>query len=155
MILSDYSIVLYLLPIIPILAIIYLIIQMRGEGQDGASDKLSKPAVKPKKVIKVSEADEMSAGLKLLEAGELDRADEIFQNILDSATAQEDLFVQCEARYYLAKVNKEMGDLTLACEHWQIARELYETTGDKERIAEIEKDMRENGCPTDWVLNGF
>ncbi len=150
MILSDYSLILYILPIIPVLAIIYLIIQMRKEDEDDTSR-----AVVPETVTEVSETDEITAGIELLELGKFGRAEEIFQSILDAATQREDLHTQCEARYYLAKVNKEMGDLTLACEHWQIARELYEAKGDKERIAEIEKHMRENGCPTDWVLNGF
>ncbi len=97
----------------------------------------------------------LANGISLLEQHNLEDAETCLQHILDQATENNDLSLQCEARYYLAKLNKEMGDLTLACEHWQIARDLYKKSGNKARIEEIEQHMRENGCPTDWVLNGF
>ncbi len=161
MILSEYSVVLYFLPVIPVAIIIYLIIVMRGEN--------SEPVISEEKqtdVVEVIPSDEVEAkpikdvgqvksGVALLDSGELDDAEKVFQELLDNAADLEDLAGQCEARYFLAKVNMAMGDLTLACEHWQIARELYKAAGETDRVKEIEKDMRKNGCPTDWVLNGF
>ena len=47
------------------------------------------------------------------------------------------------------------GDLTSACEQWQIARTAYLESGDTDQHARIEKRMRDNGCPTDWVLTDF
>lgn len=119
-----------------------------------------KPSTKPR-IIKSTPTkrlpDDLSLqnGISLLNNNKLEEAEIHLQHILDQATQENDLGLQCEARYYLAKLNKEMGDLTLACEHWQIARDLYKQSGNTGRIEEIEKDMRENGCPTDWVLNGF
>jgi hypothetical protein len=60
-----------------------------------------------------------------------------------------------EARIELAESAFRSGDLTSACEQWQIARMALLKDGQSERHASIEKRMRENGCPTDWVLTGF
>jgi hypothetical protein len=60
-----------------------------------------------------------------------------------------------EARLELAESAFRAGDLTSACEQWQMARMAFLKDGQSERHASIEKRMRENGCPTDWVLTGF
>jgi tetratricopeptide (TPR) repeat protein len=60
-----------------------------------------------------------------------------------------------EARIELAEIAFRAGDLTSACEQWQMARAALLKDGQTERHASIEKRMRENGCPTDWVLTGF
>jgi hypothetical protein len=60
-----------------------------------------------------------------------------------------------EARLELAEIAFRAGDLTSACEQWQMARMALLKDGQTERHASIEKRMRENGCPTDWVLTGF
>jgi hypothetical protein len=36
-----------------------------------------------------------------------------------------------------------------------MARMAFLKDGQSERHASIEKRMRDNGCPTDWVLTGF
>lgn len=60
-----------------------------------------------------------------------------------------------EARIALAEISAEAGDLTSACEQWQIARNAYNDDGNTELTARVDKRMRENGCPTDWVLTDF
>jgi hypothetical protein len=60
-----------------------------------------------------------------------------------------------EARIELAESAFRAGDLTSACEQWQMARMALLRDGQTERHASVEKRMRENGCPTDWVLTGF
>jgi len=55
----------------------------------------------------------------------------------------------------LAEAAYLAGDLTTACEQWQLARTAYLEDGQMERHASIEKRMRANGCPTDWVLTDF
>ena len=47
------------------------------------------------------------------------------------------------------------GDLTTACEHWQIARSLFEEGSQKAKAENVEARMKRFGCPTDWVLNDF
>jgi hypothetical protein len=59
------------------------------------------------------------------------------------------------ARMELAEVAYNAGDLTSACEHWHLARGAFEASGQTEEHARVEKLMRDNGCPTDWVLTGF
>ena len=59
------------------------------------------------------------------------------------------------ARLELGDLAHAEGDLTTACEHWQIARGLYHDLKSDAALAAAEKRMRGNGCPTDWVLNDF
>lgn len=63
--------------------------------------------------------------------------------------------LQAEARLELAELSRAEGDLTTACEHWQIARALFHELSSKRELDETETLMRTHGCPTDWVLNDF
>lgn len=47
------------------------------------------------------------------------------------------------------------GDMITACEHWQIARQIFWDENRRDGIAEADQRMIANGCPTDWVLNDF
>lgn len=62
---------------------------------------------------------------------------------------------QAAARLELGDLARQDGDLITACEHWQIARGLFHDLKNKPRVKAIETRMREQGCPTDWVLNDF
>jgi len=60
-----------------------------------------------------------------------------------------------EARIELAELARADGDMTSACEHWQMAKLMFYETGrrgDQDRIADM---MRQHRCPTDWVLTEF
>ncbi|MBS0269899.1 MAG: hypothetical protein JSS54_13085 [Proteobacteria bacterium] len=59
------------------------------------------------------------------------------------------------ARLALAEAAQRAGDSTTACEQWQMAKAAYQQAGDTEQQERVEKRMRENGCPTDWVLTDF
>ncbi|MET0408008.1 MAG: hypothetical protein ABW006_06530 [Hyphomicrobium sp.] len=59
------------------------------------------------------------------------------------------------ARLALAEAAHEAGDLSTACEQWQMARTAFLDGGDEQQHARVERRMRENGCPTDWVLTDF
>lgn len=59
------------------------------------------------------------------------------------------------ARLELGDLMQADGDLTSACEHWQIARQIYWDDNAKEELNEVDRRMVANGCPTDWVLNDF
>lgn len=63
--------------------------------------------------------------------------------------------VHAAARLELGDLVREEGDLTTACEHWQIARGLFFELKNEKELAASEKRMRQHGCPTDWVLNDF
>ena len=62
---------------------------------------------------------------------------------------------QAGARLELGDLARSSGDLTTACEHWQIARGIFHDLKKAVELAATEKRMRQNGCPTDWVLNDF
>jgi hypothetical protein len=59
------------------------------------------------------------------------------------------------ARLELGDLASAHGDMTTACEHWQIARALYQDLGRKADREAATKRMQSNGCPSDWVLNQF
>lgn len=59
------------------------------------------------------------------------------------------------ARLELAGAAYRAGDLTSACEHWQIARTAFQESGQKQDQSRVDTLMRDNGCPTDWVLTDF
>jgi len=63
--------------------------------------------------------------------------------------------IEAVARLELGDLCQASGDMTTACEHWQIARSLY---GELKRATEattVIKRMEKAGCPTDWVLTKF
>lgn len=62
---------------------------------------------------------------------------------------------QAEARLELAELARAAGDLTTACEHWQIARGLFHKMSEQAKLGDTERLMQQHGCPTDWVLNDF
>jgi hypothetical protein len=63
--------------------------------------------------------------------------------------------LHAEARMQLAEAAYTAGDLTTACEQWHLARGAFLESGQMQEHARVEKRMRENGCPTDWVLTDF
>ncbi|WP_439542549.1 hypothetical protein [Hyphomicrobium sp.] len=77
------------------------------------------------------------------------------RSCLQFAARTRDRALQAEARLELAELARATGDLTTACEHWQIARALFHELASKRELDETERLMRSHGCPTDWVLNDF
>lgn len=63
--------------------------------------------------------------------------------------------VHAAARIALAEAAFDHGDLTAACEQWQIARMAFLSDGKTAEADDVDKRMRANGCPTDWVLTDF
>ncbi len=59
------------------------------------------------------------------------------------------------ARLELGDMMEAEGDLTSACEHWQIARQIFWNKSAKSELADVDRRMNANGCPTDWFLNEF
>lgn len=63
--------------------------------------------------------------------------------------------VEAKARMNLGDLARSNGDLTTACEHWQMARSLYTDLKRHAEQLDAEQRMETAGCPTDWVLNQF
>lgn len=59
------------------------------------------------------------------------------------------------ARLELGDIACQHGDMTTACEHWQIARSLFQDAGRAADRDVATQRMQKNGCPSDWVLNQF
>ncbi|MGQ0456627.1 MAG: hypothetical protein ACT4OU_06160 [Hyphomicrobium sp.] len=59
------------------------------------------------------------------------------------------------ARLELAEAAVATGDLTSACEQWQLARSALIEDGATAEAARVDQRMRDTGCPTDWVLTDF
>lgn len=97
----------------------------------------------------------LTQSAELIHSHQFSDAEKLLQEALEKGQKTGNIAVLSETRYHLGLLNREMGDLTLACEHWQIARELYSQNVDMDKVKEVENLMRENGCPTDWVLNDF
>ena len=62
---------------------------------------------------------------------------------------------EASARLELGDLARASGDLTTACEHWQLARALFTDLKRNAEMAAAERRMEQAGCPTDWVLTQF
>lgn len=105
--------------------------------------------------------DEKTAGLCLdlarrkLAGGDRKGARDLLLQCLRTATATGQRETHARARVTLGEIAHAGGDLTTACEHWQIARQIFHETGLTREHDVVEAKMLANGCPTDWVLTDF
>ncbi|MEZ5775423.1 MAG: hypothetical protein R3D33_12180 [Hyphomicrobiaceae bacterium] len=88
-------------------------------------------------------------------AGDLEVAAGLIGEALKMAGALDLPASAAAARIAFADLSVARGDLTSACEHWQLARELLRRTGQWSAADEIDRAMHRSGCPTDWVLNAI
>jgi len=97
----------------------------------------------------------VSLGQRLLADGKAAEAVEILRKSILESTGSRHKDVHARARVLLGDVAQANGDLTTACEHWQMARALYYELKQERDHAAVESRMLMNGCPTDWVLTDF
>jgi hypothetical protein len=97
----------------------------------------------------------LEVALREREAGAPDRAAEALRRAIRIAARERQNDVHAAARLELGDLAEQMGDLTTACEHWQLARDLFHGLGRRGEVEAADKRMRTRGCPTDWVLNDF
>ncbi|KUO67242.1 MAG: hypothetical protein APF80_07165 [Alphaproteobacteria bacterium BRH_c36] len=88
-------------------------------------------------------------------AGNDTTAAECLRAAIIIATQSASHAVHAAARLELGDIVEAQGDLQTACEHWQMARSLFEDECSAQEAAKCEKRMIKNRCPTDWVLNQF
>jgi len=94
------------------------------------------------------------AGCRLEEKNRSDAEDLLRKSIRGAAgTQQKD--IHARARLALGDLAHAGGDLTTACEHWQIARAIFHELKQGRDHDAVETRMLRNGCPTDWVLTDF
>lgn len=90
-----------------------------------------------------------------LEAGATADAAELLRKCIRGAASAELKQTHAKARLALGDLAHASGDLTTACEHWQIARALFHELKQRHEHEAAESRMLRNGCPTDWVLTDF
>jgi len=90
-----------------------------------------------------------------IEARQTLEAEELLRKTIRGAMGPMHKEIHARARLALGDLAHAHGDLTTACEHWQIARALFfELKLSRDHDA-VETRMLRNGCPTDWVLTDF
>jgi hypothetical protein len=87
--------------------------------------------------------------------GEGKAAAELLRDCIRSSTVAGMRDTHAKARVELGDIEHAAGDLSSACEHWQIARSLFHELHNTSDHKAVEERMRRNGCPTDWVLTDF
>lgn len=101
------------------------------------------------------------AGLLLQQAqeflakGQTAEASNVLTRCIRNAAQSNQRTTHAQARLELGEIARAGGDLTTACEHWQIARTLLLELQKMPEFDVVDRRMRQNGCPTDWVLNDF
>jgi tetratricopeptide (TPR) repeat protein len=90
-----------------------------------------------------------------LETGATADAAELLRKCIRGAAGAELKETHAKARLALGDLAHASGDLTTACEHWQIARALFHELKHRHEHEAAESRMLRNGCPTDWVLTDF
>lgn len=134
--------------------------QMQAETADAASDR---PSAWEQRIEAAKAANDHSGlavvyleyARETLSRGSSSQAADYLRTSVGSAVKGRNKQVQAEARLELADLARQAGDLTTACEHWQIARALFYELKQEPQRAETEGLMLKHGCPTDWVLNDF
>jgi tetratricopeptide (TPR) repeat protein len=90
-----------------------------------------------------------------LAEGEAAEAEELLRKSIRGAAGPRYRDIHAKARVVLGDIAHANGDLTTACEHWQIARALFHELRQTRDHSAVEARMLKNGCPTDWVLTDF
>jgi hypothetical protein len=90
-----------------------------------------------------------------IETGSMADAEELLRKSIRGASRAQQKEVHAQARLVLGDLAHKSGDLTTACEHWQIARALFHELKRRGDHEAVEMRMLRNGCPTDWVLTDF
>jgi hypothetical protein len=90
-----------------------------------------------------------------LAAGSIDAAARDFRACVMLATKLKQPHIGATARLELGDLASAAGDMTTACEHWQMAKAAFVDQGRAVELERVEGRMDRAGCPTDWVLNEF
>jgi hypothetical protein len=90
-----------------------------------------------------------------LATGAVDAAARLLRACVVAAAKQKQRAIEARARLELGDIAQTTGDMTTACEHWQMARQLYGELALKSELAGAETRMLRARCPTDWVLTQF
>lgn len=134
-----------------------------GAGQDAIGGGASEPTIfadlniekRSKRSAVVAPVEMTPSGVNVSQAANYNVYLQQLQQTVIEAIKAEDKPAHATARLALGDLAQQVDDMTTACEHWQIARDLLHELGDEDRCKAVEEKMIENGCPTHWVLNDF
>ncbi len=90
-----------------------------------------------------------------LAAGAHEEAADQLRACAQLASKLKEVAIEAVARLELGDLARSHGDMTTACEHWQLARSLYAELKRVDEVTAAVKRMEKAGCPTDWVLTKF
>lgn len=90
-----------------------------------------------------------------IQSGEPRAAQDVLRKCIRSATTAGMKDAHARARVTLGDLVQASGDPATACEHWQIARQLFHELRLSKDFEAVDARMLRNGCPTDWVLTDF
>jgi hypothetical protein len=116
-------------------------------------------SVRPNQPIVLAEnatpQDLLVHGQAHLAAGSIDAAARDFRACVMLAAKLKQPHIGATARLELGDLASAAGDMTTACEHWQMAKTAFIEQGRDAELISVEGKMDQAGCPTDWVLNEF
>lgn len=124
-------------------------VSLRGPTQPTARDAPSSATESAAARALIDEA------LRERAAGHEDAAAECLRGAIMLASKAGDRTLHAAARLELGDIAQAEGDLQTACEHWQMARSLFQDEKRAKEAANCEDRMSRNRCPTDWVLTDF
>ena len=97
----------------------------------------------------------LALGRARIASGEVPAGLDALRSAAGLAALHKHAGLHAECRLDLAEAAYEAGDPITACEHWQMARMAFLEAGMRAEGDKIDRRMRANGCPTDWVLTDF
>jgi hypothetical protein len=90
-----------------------------------------------------------------IDSGDVAPAGDLLRKSIRGASTAGLKDTHAKARVALGDLAQAAGDPVTACEHWQIARQLFHELGQRGDFDAVDARMLRNGCPTDWVLTDF
>lgn len=97
----------------------------------------------------------LALGRARMANGELPAGLDALRSAAGLAAMHKHAALHAECRLDLAEAAYEAGDPITACEHWQMARMAFLEADMRSEGDKIDRRMKANGCPTDWVLTDF
>lgn len=97
----------------------------------------------------------LKLGQSLRIEGAQTKAIEALVHCISLATETNDRTSHAHGRLELGEISADTGDIATACEHWMIARNVFDDLGDAELRDATGERMRRSNCPTEWVLTQF
>lgn len=94
-------------------------------------------------------------GVLLKRQGEVVVAGDVIRKSVGIAMQRSDARLHALGRLELGDIAAARGDLTTACEHWQLAKKMFLDVRQRRDSDVADGRMVKHGCPSEWVLTEF